>query len=276
MTIPASFVFSQSSLKDYRDCARRFQLRYLDRLAWPAPQSADALEAERRLRLGQDLHRLVRRHQAGVPAAALAPLAAGDPELARRWNAYLASPYASPPGSLRWAELTLAAPLAGYRLEARYDLLAGTPGGGWLIVDWKAGEDRSTRAALEGHPQTVVYRCTLALAGAIPNGGRPIAPEQITMAYWFAAGHRSAEAFPYSAPQFERDRELLAGWIAAIAARPAGDWPLTADERKCAMCPYRSFCARQVAPLAPEELEAAGEIEDGLAEALDLVEEIAF
>ena len=276
MAIPATFVFSQSSLKDYRDCARRFQLRYLERLAWPAPQSANAVEAERRLRLGQDFHRLVRQHQAGVLATALTCLTANDPDLARRWAAYLASPYASPPGSLRRAELTLSAPLAGYRLEAQYDLLAGTPGGDWLIVDWKTGEDRTSRPSLESHPQTVVYRCVLALAGAVLNGGQPIEPQQVTMVYWFAAAHRPAEALPYSQSLFEGDLQRLAGWIREITARPKGDWPTTPDEQKCAWCSYRSLCARQVDPLPPAELEAVGELADALPEALDLVEEIAF
>jgi len=276
MPIPATFAFSQSSLKDYRDCARRFQLRHLVRLAWPAPHLADASEAERRLRLGQDFHRLVRRHQAGVPAGVLTSLAAADSDLARRWTAYLASPYASLPGPVRRAELTLSAPLAGRRVEAQYDLLAGTAGGDWLIVDWKTGEDRTPRAGLESHPQTVVYRCVLALAGATLNGGQPIAPQRITMVYWFAAQHRPPELFAYGAPPFEHDLQVLAGWINEIAARPDDDWPMTADTQRCAYCPYRSFCARQVAPASLHELEAAGEIEEGLPEALDLVEEIAF
>lgn len=276
MTLPATFIFSQSSLKDYRDCPRRFQLRYLERLAWPVPQTADAVEAERRLRLGQDFHRLVRRHQAGLPAAALAPLAAADADLARRWQVYLASPYASPAGAVRRAELTLSAPLAGYRVEAQYDLVAGTPGGDWLIVDWKTGEDRSARARLEAHPQTVVYRAVLALAGGALNGGPPIAPAQITMVYWFAAGHRPPEVLPYSTAQFARDGETLAAWVREIASQPEGDWPMAADAGRCVYCPYRSFCARQVDLPSLDQFEAAGELDQALAEALDLVEEIEF
>jgi len=34
--LPAPFTFSQSSLQDYYDCPRRFELRYLSRLIWPA------------------------------------------------------------------------------------------------------------------------------------------------------------------------------------------------------------------------------------------------
>ncbi len=274
MAIPATFTFSQSSLKDYHDCPRRFQLRYLERLAWPAPQSADVLEGERRVWLGHAFHRLVRQHQAGVPPSVLTPLAEADADLARRWAAYLASPYATPPGSVRRAELILSAPLAGYRLEAQYDLVVGTPGGAWLIVDWKTGLERTPRSELERREQTVVYRCLLALAGASLNSHRPIPPGQITMVYWFAAGHRPAEAFPYDADQYERDLRILSDWISEIASRPEGIWPMNAA--RCPSCIYRSFCAEDVPALPAEELEAHGEMEEWLPDSLDLLEEIAF
>lgn len=276
MAFPATFAFSQSSLKDYRDCPRRFRLRYLERLAWPAPQSLDLPEWERRLRLGEAFHSLVRRHQSGVPVQALSLLAAATPELARWWQVYLSSPYANLAARVRRPEISLAAPLAGRYLEAQFDLLAGDPGGDWQIFDWKTGEDATPRSRLETHPQTVVYRFLLAEAGASLNGGLPIPPERITMIYWFAAGHRAPEAFPYSSDQFARDRETLCAWISEIVERSEADWPATTDERRCIPCLYRSFCARAVATPSPEELEAQGELVDGIIGDLDMVEEIAF
>ncbi len=41
---PNSFTFSQSSLQDYMDCARRFQLRYIDQLNWPAINTETVVE----------------------------------------------------------------------------------------------------------------------------------------------------------------------------------------------------------------------------------------
>jgi len=278
MAIVPTFTFSQSSLGDYQACARRFQLRYVERLAWPTPQSADAAEAERRQRLGLEFHRLVRRHQAGLPAAALTPLAAADPELAQWWAAYLASPFSSLPAPWRRAEMVLSAPLAGYRLEAQYDLLAASAAGEWLIVDWKTERHRPAREWLARRVQTTVYRCVLALAGAALNGGQHIAPERITMVYWFAAFPLQPERYPYDAAQFERDREALARLIAEIASRPEEPWPQAEDERVCRFCAYRSLCARQV-PLATfAEFEAEGEVGEPTLLALDLdqVEEVAF
>jgi hypothetical protein len=39
MTLPYSFHFTQSSLQDYLDCPRRFQLRYVLDQPWPAVES---------------------------------------------------------------------------------------------------------------------------------------------------------------------------------------------------------------------------------------------
>ena len=40
--LPDDFHFSQGSLQDYVDCQRRFQLRYLMKLAWPAVDAEPA------------------------------------------------------------------------------------------------------------------------------------------------------------------------------------------------------------------------------------------
>jgi len=62
-----SFTFSQSSLQDYFDCPRRFQLRYIEHLAWPAVETEPVLENERRQQEGQLFHRMVQQHLVGLP-----------------------------------------------------------------------------------------------------------------------------------------------------------------------------------------------------------------
>ncbi|MCP4541151.1 MAG: PD-(D/E)XK nuclease family protein, partial [Chloroflexi bacterium] len=66
MTLPADFQFSQASLQDYVDCPRRFQLRYVLRVAWPAPEAEPVLENERYLQQGAAFHRLVHQHALGL------------------------------------------------------------------------------------------------------------------------------------------------------------------------------------------------------------------
>ena len=73
--LPASFNFSQSSLQDYFDCPRRFQLRYIEHLIWPAVETEPVLENERRQQEGQLFHRMVQQHLVGLPVEKLTRLA---------------------------------------------------------------------------------------------------------------------------------------------------------------------------------------------------------
>lgn len=83
-------VLSQSSLQDYTDCARRFQLRYLERLSYPAVESEPALENEKHLREGEFFHRLVQQHLIGVPGEQVGRLANTD-NLKRWWANFINS-----------------------------------------------------------------------------------------------------------------------------------------------------------------------------------------
>jgi hypothetical protein len=67
ITLPNGFIFSQTSLQDYSDCRLRFQLRYLEKMEWPAVEMEPALENERRQMEGQYFHRLVQQHTLGIP-----------------------------------------------------------------------------------------------------------------------------------------------------------------------------------------------------------------
>jgi hypothetical protein len=68
---------------------------------------------------------------------------------------------------------------------------------------------------------------------------------------------RSPALFPYRAAQYKRDSDALSGLIQEIEHH--AHFPLTNDEKKCAFCPYRSYCNRgEKAGTGEEaELEAA-------------------
>lgn len=242
MTLPEGFVFSQSSLQDYVDCARRFQLRYLERCRWPGPETADALEFERHMQRGHAFHRLLRQFYCGVPLPALESVAAADPDLARWWANYRAAPPQGLPEEVREAEVTLSTALAGYRLEARYDLLAGRPGERWVIVDWKTGQRRNRRTWLSERLQTRIYPFVLVQAGTTFNGGLPIAAQQVEMIYWFAEFPAQPEHFIYSAEAFAADAAFLGKLLREIEGRPEEVFPKTEKRRLCRYCVYRSLC----------------------------------
>src|SRR5512137_277059 len=126
-TLAGSFAFSQTSLRDYADCPRRFQLRYVLEQPWPAVASEPLLERERLAELGRRFHQMAHQHTAGLPTDQITA-SAGLPDLMRWWQNYLNAPPRDLPSALRRAEVMLAAPLGKHRLAAKYDLLALEPG----------------------------------------------------------------------------------------------------------------------------------------------------
>jgi len=274
MTLPTDFQFSQGSLQDYVDCPRRFQLRYLLRLAWPAVEAEPALENERHLQQGAAFHRLAHQHVLGLSPERLSSMAA-DKDLCRWWHNYLNSAPADLAES-RYPEIILSAPVRGHRLVARYDLIALIRGLGRrpspieraspiekaVILEWKTSRKRPRRRWLAERLQTRVYPYLLVRAGSHLNEGRPFQPEQIEMIYWFANFPEEPERFSYDAAQYDADGHYLASLVEEIKSLGDDDFPLTTQERRCRYCHYRSLCQRGVRAGPFDEAESEPE-EDG-------------
>jgi CRISPR/Cas system-associated exonuclease Cas4 (RecB family) len=238
--LPPSFNFSQSSLQDYVECARRFQLRYINRLQWPAIETAPVLENERRQVEGQLFHRLVQQNLLGLPAEKLARLA-NTPDLSRWWSNFLAHGPDLSSGDQRHTELSLSAPLGAQRLVAKYDLVLVKDGRA-IIYDWKTYHKRPKDEWMAARLQTKVYLALLVLAGAHLNGGRPFAPEQVQMVYWYADFPDEPTRIAYTPAEHERQAGELLKLAKEISAKQS--FPLTDDEQRCAYCQFRSFCDR--------------------------------
>jgi predicted RecB family nuclease len=248
--LPKQFQFSQSNLQDYVDCARRFELRYLLQLKYPAPE-AEPLEAhEYHMRLGEQFHRLIHQHLSGVPAEKLTP---EDDQLKHWWNNYLGYGLQDVPTAY-YPEETLVANLGGYRLVAKYDLIGVVPGEKLVIVDWKTAKNRPKRERLLKRLQTIVYRYILVEAGVHLNRGFQVQPEQIEMRYWFAEHPQKPEVFPYSTAGYEQDKVYLTGLMREIEART--NFELTQDVSKCKFCTYRALCRRGVSAGDMADLES--------------------
>lgn len=241
-TILAPFTFSQSSLQDYADCPRRFQLRYIEELAWPAVESEPALENERRQQEGLFFHRLVQQRLVGLPVEKLG-LMANSPNLSQWWQNFLDFRGLEDFGSL-YPEMTLSAPLGEHRVMAKYDLIAATPGEKVVIFDWKTYQKRPKDEWMAARLQTRVYRALLVRAGSHLNSGQSLRPEQVEMIYWYANYPQEPSRFSYTASQYKRDWDTLTRLVAEILAQR--DFPLTGDEKRCAYCSYRSYCNRGV------------------------------
>jgi RecB family exonuclease len=261
MNLPSAFQFSQSSLQDFVDCPRLFQLRYILRLAWPAVQSQPVLEYEHLARLGEAFHRMAQQTLLGVPAERLQAML-HDGDLERWWQNFTAFaaqyPPLNDPQAAAYPETSLSAPLGAHRLLAKYDLVVARQGEGFWILDWKTSRQPPRRKWLAERMQTLLYPYLLTRAGAHLNGGSPVSPGQVEMIYWFANAPQQVERFPYSAAAFREAEQKLSALIARIERLGESDFPLTSDEKRCAYCPYRSLCERGVeAGSLAEEMESA-------------------
>lgn len=265
---------SQSSLQDYVDCARRFQLRYLDRLSYPALDSEPALENERHQREGEMFHRLVQQFLIGIPSEQISNVA-NTPNLQRWWENFLAASDLRVLKELEglYPEATLSAPLGNFRLLAKYDLIALTENKA-VIYDWKTYRKRPRNEWLAARMQTRVYRALLVHAGAHLNDQTPFTPEQIEMVYWFSDFPNDTARFAYTSAQYKREWDLLVKLADEIAT--ASSYPLTDDRTRCLYCPYRSYCDRGVRAGEADQAEAGMEAEELFDVNFEQIGEIAF
>lgn len=239
VSLPPAFAFSQSSMQDYADCARRFQLRYLMQQEWPAPAAEPLGEAEQADSLGRRFHRLLERHFLGLTVERTAL----DPALLAWWDAFSAHPIPALPATVRRPETITTAEIGGQRMQATYDLLAYEPGGEAWIVDWKTTKHRPTRNWLDHRLQTVLYPLLL-VESAPALLGYELKPEQVRLVYWFATAPGQSEVFAYSAARRDQDRRAIETLLQRLLSTEDAVWPLTLDTGRCRLCQYRSLCDR--------------------------------
>lgn len=262
MTLPSDFQFSQANLQDYEECHRRFQLRYLHRLSWPAIPAEPVLENEQHLQMGSQFHRLVQQYLMGLPEDQLSPFAVqGDLQI--WWKNFL-DYIPSLPGfsddstNKPLTEISLTAQLAGYQLVAKYDALTLSNHQSEkhaTIFDWKTYRKRPSRSWLASRLQTRLYPFLLAQAGSYLNQGTAIPPDQIEMVYWFANFPAQPERFSYTSDQYEEDRSYLSGLLREVDAQDEQTFDLTPHVERCRFCVYRSLCQRGVQAGSIEQME---------------------
>ena len=117
----------------------------------------------------------------------------------------------------------------------------------------------------------------LAEAGSYLFGG-PIAPEQISLIYWFANEPTRTEDYQYDSVQHEATRAYLTEMVGQVLGHQEEVWPLTTDENLCKYCVYRSLCGRGIQAGLIDEAAASDVLEPGFDFDFELgdVDEIAF
>lgn len=243
MTLPPDFQFSQTNLQHYVDCPRRFELRYLLNLQWPAPISEPVQVHENHMLQGHRFHRMVQQHLAGIPAQRLMP-GPEEPDLQRWWQHFLEyNPLEGLPDR-RYPEYLLSTAFAGFRLVAQYDLIAVEPGRRAVILDWKTQRKKSSLQSQKSRIQTRLYPFLLVEAGASLNHGRPFQPDQVELIYWYTEFPDEPQRIRYNQKQYEADRHHLTRLVEVISQQQADGFPLTPHRERCAFCNYRSLCDR--------------------------------
>jgi len=275
--LPEAFVYSQTSLQDFTDCPALFDLRWRQRIKYPAAESEPLELVEAHMERGALFHQMIHQHLIGVPENVIAE-SIDDDELGAWWANYLASGLRGLPAA-RHPEITLSVPIAGRRMVAKLDVLAVDAGRESVIVDWKTSLHRPTRANLLARLQTVVYRYVLVEAGAYLNGGTPVDPAQVKMIYWFANFANQPEIFTYSADEHAAAGAMLTQMISDIERRGDGDFPLTDDVRRCVYCSYRGLHERgtKAGDFEAQEIGLTDELSDAFPDfTLDQIAEVAF
>ncbi len=173
-------------------------------------------------------------------------------------------------------ETTLTATLSGYRIIAKFDLIAVTKNGDLLILDWKTSKRKPHRFFLQNRLQTRIYPWVLyrSLQKLFP--GVKYQPSQISMIYWFADYPGDKEQFSYDQARLDENKEFLSTLIGSISATPIEGFYKTTDERICRFCSYRSYCERGLEAGNLSELDNISSAEDLLNVSFSDVEEIQF
>ncbi|MBX3063148.1 MAG: PD-(D/E)XK nuclease family protein [Anaerolineae bacterium] len=250
---PPAFQFSQSSIQDFVECQRRFQLRYLLQQAWPAPIAEPLNDYEAAERLGAQFHLLAQRYYLGVPVQRV------EPSMLLWWDAFLQH-QPTLPGVERLPEVLTSAVMAGQRITAAFDLLTYASNGEVVIVDWKTSRHRPKREWLDRRWQTILYPLLL-VETAEQLIGLEVQPEQVKMLYWFANFPTEPKIFDYSTERYQQDKAKLEEILAQIGSIDQEIWTLTEDRRKCRLCQYRSLCDRGREAGGVEELELDPNVE---------------
>lgn len=276
-TDPLSLDLNQSSLQDFLDCPRRFELSALQELHWPAAHSAPLAKFEGLTELGSNFHHLCHQFFLGIDADLISSSLASQ-EIQQLWKSFLPFGKSLLPYP-RYFEQILRIPFKNHFLVGKFDLIVQRAADDFLIIDWKTASNKPSRTVLANRVQTFLYPLIFQKAGGDLFGSREISPAEITMQYWYPLSSDPEEVFPYSETVHQEVLGKLSDHFAEIEKLIESDqtFPLTDDHERCTFCIYRSYCERghQLRPVPPgADLE--GEDLSNVHFDLEIIKEIEF
>jgi len=273
--------FSQANLQDFQDCKRRFFLRHIRKLAWPAVESHPMRENEILREHGVAFHRMAQQYFLGIPESNLNKLNTDEP-LHGWWQNFIESkPSFSAvenPDARIFPEFTLNTILDGHRLTAKFDLLVVLDAK-IIIYDWKTSRRRPDIKWLDRKLQTRVYPFVVAKSGAyLLRGRQTLLPENVQLVYWFADFPNQPEIISYSKEKMDADSHFVSNIIAEIAGLDSTDEEVfnrTSQDKICSFCVYRSLCRKGISAGVENEMEDMLDLEPFSMD-LDQIAEVGF
>ena len=247
--------YSSSSLQDFVDCEKKFELKHLLNIHWPAIKNEPFFINELKTIQGKRFHHLVHQHQLGIPTEVLNSIAT-EIGLEHWWQEYLKFIAAQNPTKNHWPETQIQGPSKdGTKLIARYDLLIRENNGCFLIYDWKTSEFRTSDDMLKNKIQTRLYPMLLCNSGCIFNENVSIEPKKVKMLYWFTNFPDKPYVLTYSKNAFQADLHFIESIIDTIKNKNNSSFEKTTNHKLCNFCIYRSLCDRGVKAGQPKNAE---------------------
>lgn len=236
--LPQRFTFTQQSLSTFEACTRKFRLKYIHRLHFPASHEADSIQ---QLRRGNDFHLMAYRYFMGIPTGA--EWIAKEDAFCRSWMERLQARFVLQPSRRYLPEYRLRI-TQPYPLEANIDLVEWNEDE-MVVWDWKTGMQGrgggvQASRLLSGW-QTVVYMYMIKEL-SLRLTGREWECSKIHMHYWSPETGRDIAVLEYSDALHESFQKRLLQKIDEILHHNALLFDRAVVEKSCRYCEYKKLC----------------------------------
>lgn len=253
------FIFSANNLKDYLECPRRFELKYILKQNWPAISSQPVQEMEFRIHQGNRFHQVANQYLSGVPIEILAS-SINDPDLLLWFTNFhkFIKPYLEYP---YYSEFLLTISLEDYRLIAVFDFIAQISDSEILIIDWKTTTRRPKTEFYLQSVQTLLYPLIVfENQNTIFSQENHQKNKMISMAYWFPNFPESTVSLNHIDTNHNSSKKVISTLISEIVEKEPGEFEKTNNNEHCSYCQFRSLCERGI--VAGNENENPSDNED--------------
>lgn len=260
MNLPNNFRFNQGNLQDYLICPKRFKLRHLERVSWPAQETQYDQEFEIRQQLGTRFHLFVQRFISGLPKKTIAD-SIDNPLLTVWWQNFVKSASNRFDTGIPYSEYSLIGQIDDSQTIAKFDLIHIDDGDTITIYDWKTSKNLPKPQTIQEKIQTRLYLYLFSKYGHILTNSTPIDPAKLHMIYWYAEHPAQEIRIDYSKTQQLKDEIYLTDLIQDIKQTSDEGFLETENKRMCTYCAFRSYCEKENAVGVLAELNEEFELD---------------